>query len=79
MQRANIIITVGIVAVVMLVALIVGGGVGIETVTRGVVISPFYMVGFWVGGRLFAIAPAELYRKVALWLLIVTGISVMVL
>jgi hypothetical protein len=76
-QRANIILSVGIVAVVLLVALIVGGGVGVETVTRGVVIAPFYMAGFWVGGRLFAIAPAEIYRKVALWLLIATGLSVL--
>ncbi len=78
-QRANIIISVGVVALVTLVTLAVGGGVGTGTVTRGVVIAPFYMAGFWTGGRLFAIAPAELYRKVALWLLIATGLSVVFL
>lgn len=77
-QRANIIISIGVVALVTLISLATGGGVGTGTVVRGVVMAPFYMVGFWTGARLFAIAPAELYRKVALWLLIATGLSVIV-
>ena len=78
-QRANIIISIGVVAVVTLVTLALGGAIETATMVRGVVIAPFYLVGFWTGSRLFAIAPAELYRKVALWLLIATGLSVIVL
>ena len=77
-QRANIVITIGVVILVTLVALAVGGGIGIGTVARAVVIAPFYMAGFWAGARLFAVAPEDLYRKVALWLLIATGLSVVV-
>jgi uncharacterized membrane protein YfcA len=77
-QRANIIISIGVVGAVTLIALAVGGGVGSETVVRGIVMAPLYLAGFWTGCRLFAVAPAELYRKVALWLLVATGLSAIV-
>ncbi len=78
-QRANILISVGVVVVISLAAIAIGGGVGAGTVVRGVVLSPLYMAGFQAGGRLFAIAPQDLYRKVALWLLIATGLAVIAL
>ena len=62
-----------------LAAIAIGGGVRAGTVVRGVVVAPLYMAGFWVGGRLFPIAPRDLYRKVALWLLIATGLAVIAL
>ena len=77
-QRANIVISIGVVILLVFGSMVVGGAVDGGTVTRGVVAAPFYMAGFWVGSRLFAIAPQTLYRKVALWLLIATGLSAVV-
>lgn len=77
-QRANIVISVGVVIALVLASMAVGGAFGSGTVARGVVAAPFYMAGFWGGGRLFTIAPQTLYRKVALWLLIATGLAAVV-
>lgn len=78
-QRANILIAIGVMIVITLAAIAIGGGVRAGTVVRGAVLAPLYMAGFWAGGRLFAIAPRDLYRKVALWLLIATGLAVIAL
>jgi hypothetical protein len=77
-QRANIVISIGVVIALVLGGLVVGGGVNGGTAARGLVIAPVYMAGFWAGVRLFAIAPQTLYRKVALWLLMATGLAALV-
>ena len=77
-QRANIVISVGVVIAIVFGSMVVGGAVDGGTVARGVVAAPFYMAGFWAGARLFAVAPQTLYRKFAMWLLIATGLSVVV-
>ena len=77
-QRANIVSSIGVVIALVLGGLVVGGGVNGGTAARGLVIAPVYMAGFWAGVRLFAIAPQTLYRKVALWLLMATGLAALV-
>ncbi len=77
-RRANIVISVGVVIALVFGSMAVGGAVDSGTVARGVVAAPFYMAGFWGGSRLFVTAPQTLYRKVALWLLIATGLSAVV-
>ena len=78
-QRANVVIPVGVVAVVTVVAIGAGGGIGAETVARGIVLSPAAMLGFWTGSRLFATAPQTLYRRAAMGLLIASGLVTLVL
>jgi uncharacterized membrane protein YfcA len=38
---------------------------------------PAYLFGVWFGARMFALAPKTWFKKVALVLLMVTGISVL--
>lgn len=78
-QRANIVIAVGVVIVAMMVSVGVAGGIGVTSLARAVVIIPGYVAGAWAGARLFTIAPEALYRRIALWLLLVTGAIVLAL
>ncbi len=78
-QRANIVIAIGVVAVMTVVSFAVGGGIGIETLLRVVALAPPYVAGSWAGARLFAHAPETLYKRVAIGLLIATGIAVLAL
>ena len=77
-QRGNIVLSVGVVILLALAALIVAGGFSGATVVRSAVLTPFYILGAWAGARLFAVAPKAYFRKVALVLLIATGVLVLV-
>ena len=50
----------------------------LTTPVQFIVAAPFYMAGFQGGSRLFTIAPQSMFRKVALWLLIATGLTAVV-
>lgn len=78
-QRANIVIGVGMVIVAMMVSVAVAGGIGASSVARAVILIPGYMAGAWAGARMFAVAPEALYRRIALWLLLTTGAMVLAL
>jgi uncharacterized membrane protein YfcA len=78
-QRGNIIISVTVLVLIVLAAIAAGGGFTIETVMRGVILTPAYIAGTWSGSRLFAIAPKEYFKRVALWLLLATGVGIMFL
>ena len=78
-QRANIVISVAVVIVVVLVALFVAGGIADNTIQRGLILIPVYLLGTWSGSRLFAIAPEEYFKRVALWLLLATGVGIVLL
>jgi uncharacterized membrane protein YfcA len=78
-QRANIVLVLLAFSVVTISSLAIGGGVGARTLTRAVALLPVYMGGIWVGDRLFRIASDAIYRRVALWLLVAMGITVMTL
>jgi uncharacterized membrane protein YfcA len=77
-QRANIVISVGVVIPLVLGSMAIGGAVDGATLVRGIVAAPFYMAGFHGGTRLFGMAPQSLFRKIALWLLIATGLTAVV-
>lgn len=79
MQRANIVIAVTVLILMVLVAVAAGGGFTVETVIRGAVLTPAYIAGTWSGSRLFAIAPKEYFKRVALWLLLATGVGIILL
>ena len=78
-QRANIVIAVAVVIAIVLVSLIFAGGFSTETLLRAVILTPAYVFGTWSGSRLFMIAPKEYFRRVALWLLLATGVGVVIL
>mgnify|MGYP005643665191 CR=1 FL=1 len=79
MQRGNIVMAVTVLILMVLVAVAAGGGVSQETVIRGAILTPAYLAGTWSGSRLFAIAPKEYFKRVALWLLLITGVGIMFL
>lgn len=78
-QRANIVIAVTAMIAVVLISLLVAGGIVGGTFMRGVVLIPTYVVGTWFGSHLFNIAPQKYFRRVALWLLLATGVGVLFL
>jgi len=77
-QRATIFIGVSFMTIAVLIALVVGGGFTTDIVLRGLYLTPAYVIGVWVGARLFAAVPKSYFRHVALWLLVVTGFAVLV-
>lgn len=72
-QRANIAATVTVLSVIMVLSLLYGGGIGLETFLRAALLVPGTIIGTWVGMRLFEIAPQKLYRTVAQIVLIAIG------
>ncbi len=78
-QRANIVISVAAVLVMTLLSLVVAGGVAHEILLRAVIMIPIYVLGTWSGSRLFVIAPQAYFRRIALWLLVATGIGVILI
>ena len=78
-QRANILITTGLVSMMILVSVAIGGGVTGATMARAAVLLPASLFGTWAGVRLFAAAPGESYRPVVAWLLVAIGLGVIVI
>lgn len=78
-QRANIVISIVVLTTAMVVSIAVGGGYSVDVLLRAVILTPAFTFGIWSGARLFSIAPKSYFRRAALWLLIVTGISVIVI
>jgi uncharacterized membrane protein YfcA len=64
---------------VVLLSLFVAGGIADNTFQRGLILIPLYLLGTWSGSRLFAIAPEEYFKRVALWLLMATGVGIVLL
>jgi hypothetical protein len=60
----------------MLTAIAVGGGYTKLVIMRALVITPAYIFGVWSGTRLFALAPKSWFKKVALIILMITGLTV---
>jgi hypothetical protein len=78
-QRANIVIAVTALIAMGMLNIAINGGFTTETVIRGAVLTPAYLFGTWSGSRLFAIAPKEYFKRVALWLLLITGVGIVLL
>jgi len=73
-QRANIIVTGSVGILFVIIGLAVGGPFDQGTVLRGIIITPLYLAGVWIGRRIFRIAPAAWFKKVTYAILIATGI-----
>ena len=78
-QRANIVISVTVMTIVVMTSVAIGGGFSSDVVLRGLFLTPGYLIGIWLGARLFAAMPKSYFRHAALWLLAVTGLAVLVI
>jgi uncharacterized membrane protein YfcA len=78
-QRANIVISVGVVLVFMMCGLYFNGAYHETTIARAIVIAPIFMAGAWIGSYLFQIAPVSWFKKITYAILIVTGISILLI
>lgn len=73
-QRANIAVAVTVLTLFVIVSLLLGGGIGLETIVRGAVLVPGTIFGTWAGIRLYELAPQKIYRIVAQWSLVAIGL-----
>lgn len=79
LQRATLIIAVTVISFCVFVAVVSGGGMGAQSLARGVIIAPIQMAGAWLGAKLFQVLPSEVFKKFSLIMLIVLGVSVTLL
>ncbi len=78
-QRANIVIGIILVVAFLVVGLAFERKYTAETLARAVVIAPIFIVGSAIGAKLFKIAPAAWFKKVALGILLATGVIALVI
>ncbi len=78
-QRANILVVLGVVSAATMTGVAVGGGADLGSLLLGIALIPPFALPVWVGARYFRRASNEVYRRVCLWLLIVMGTAVIVL
>lgn len=74
-QRANILLSMMLIGMLVVVPLAIGGAVGLDTVVRCVALTLPYGVALWIGARTFGRTRGTTYRRVALALLIAVGLS----
>ena len=78
-QRANLLIVLGVVSATTVVSVVIGGGAGWSTLILGIVLFLPFMIPMWIGALYFRRASNEVYRQVCLWMLIMIGVGVIVL
>ena len=78
-RRANIVMAVALVTLVVLTTFLVKGGIGASTVIRAAILLPASVIGTWLGNWAFGVAPQTYFRYVALTLLFATGVATVVL
>ena len=78
LQRANIIITVMGLIMVTIGSMAVAGAMSAETLIFGLILGAPYLLGVWLGGRLFKILPNQIYRRATLSLLFTAGILALI-
>ena len=78
-QRANILITLGVFSTVAVVSVTVGGGADWGSLTLGAALFLPFSIPMWIGAYIFRRASNEMYRQACLWLLIIMGVTVIVL
>ena len=76
-QRANIVISVTVMTIIVVVSIALGGGYSTDILLRGLFLTPAYLAGIWMGAGLFAAMPKSYFRHAALWVLVLTGIGVL--
>jgi len=77
-QRANIVVTMGIMPAVAFVAMAFAGAVTAGTLVRIAVLALPFVASVWGGSRLFHILPERMFRLAVLWMLIVMSVVMLV-
>lgn len=78
-QRANILIVLGVMAALTMVGVTLAGGAGWSSLVLGVLLIPPFALPTWLGAWMFRRTSNEVYRQACLWLLIVMGLAVIFL
>jgi uncharacterized protein len=78
-QRANIIISVAILTLILTITFALNNGIGSSTIIRTTLLFPMMIFGTWIGNWVFKVAPAAHFKYIAQGVLILTGIAVLVL
>ena len=78
-QRANIIVCASTTVFFLLGGLIFNNQVTVDTVYRALFITPIFMLGTWLGTRLFLNLPIKWFSKIIYFLMAITGISLLFL
>ena len=78
-QRANILIVLGVMAALTMVGVTLAGGADWSSLVLGVLLIPPFALPTWLGAWMFRRASKEVYRQACLWLLIVMGLAVIFL
>ena len=77
-QRANIMVSVWLLLILMLVNLLVRGAINSDTALNALIIAPASILGAYVGKWLFKRAPVTWFKSFAHGLLIIIGLSLLV-
>ena len=78
-QRANILIVLGVVSAATMTGVAIGGGADLGSLILGIVLILPFALPMWIGSHFFRRASTEVYRRVCLWLLIVMGTAIILL
>lgn len=78
LQRANIVITVMGLIILTIASMAVSGVMSSATLVLGLILGGPYLFGIWLGSRLFALLPSQVYRRAIVSLLFATGIIAIV-
>ena len=78
-QRANILIVLGVVSATTVIGVVIGGGAGWNSLIFGIALLLPFAIPMYIGARFFRTASNEVYRQVCLWMLVIMGTAVIVL
>ena len=78
-QRANIMVSVWLLLVIMLANLVMRDAIAAKTAISAVFIAPASIIGAFLGQYLFKRVPVSWFKTFAHWLLVVIGISMLVI
>ncbi len=77
-QRANIVIHIGLTSAALLALLWLHGALGAAALWRGLALFPVLLAANWLGGRLFGLADETLFRRCALVFLACVGLVALI-
>jgi uncharacterized membrane protein YfcA len=78
-QRANILIVLGVVSATTVIGVVIGGGAGWSSLIFGIALFLPFAIPMYIGARFFRSTSNEVYRQVCLWMLIIMGTAVIAL
>ncbi len=78
-QRANVLIVLGVASTITVVGVVIGGGADWGSLIFGIALVLPFAIPMWIGARFFRTTSNEVYRQVCLWMLIIMGTVVIAL